>query len=189
MTAPAGFAPRSFLRSEPRSTPSAGCVGDFAAAWTEGADVHVQPIINQLRGALTNQSALTAGDEAVEGAVQQLVSSLEPALRQAAFDLAQQAAEEVSAQLPDRSVDVLLVDGDPTLRIGEAPRGERADASAEDFDARITLRLPPTLKRLIEDSASTEGDSVNAWVVDALSKRAKRHDPHRGKRVTDAFDL
>ena len=58
----------------------------------------------------------------------------------------------------------------------------------EEFDARITLRLPPSLKRLIEDSASVDGDSVNAWVVDALSKRAKRSVPG-DKRVTQAFDL
>ncbi len=169
--------------------PNAGAAAVAGPAASGTADVHVQPVINELRAALTNQAALAAGDPAIESAIQQLVSSLEPSLRQAAFDLAQQAAEEVSAQLPDRSVDVVLVDGDPTLRIGEAPAGDRSEVSAEDFDARITLRLPPTLKRLIEDSASTDGDSVNAWVVDALSKRAKRHDPHRGKRVTDAFDL
>jgi uncharacterized protein (DUF1778 family) len=66
--------------------------------------------------------------------------------------------------------------------------GPDAHEPAEDFDARITLRLPPSLKQLIEDSAAIDGDSVNSWVVDALGKRAKRAD-RRGRRMTEAFDL
>ena len=51
-----------------------------------------------------------------------------------------------------------------------------------DADAREAL------KRLIEDSATLDGDSVNAWVVDALSRRAKRP-VEPGRRVTESFDL
>jgi uncharacterized protein (DUF1778 family) len=120
--------------------------------------------------------------------VAHLVGALEPAVRQAVLALAEQAAAQVGAQLTDRSVDVVLVDGDPTLRLSDAPQTASNTPYDEEFDARITLRLPPTLKRLIEDSASVDGDSVNAWVVDALSKRAKRPEA-RSKRVTDAFDL
>jgi predicted HicB family RNase H-like nuclease len=80
-----------------------------------------------------------------------------------------------------------MSNGDPELRVVDAPAAA-AEPSDEDFDARITLRLPPSLKRIIEDSATIDGESVNAWVVDALNKRAKRNDP-KGKRVTDAFDL
>jgi hypothetical protein len=150
--------------------------------------MHVEPIITELRVALVGHASLAAGDPAVEGAAAHLVGALEPAVRQAVLALAQQAAAEVGAQLPDRSVDVVLVDGDPTLRLSDAPSTADRAANDEEFDARITLRLPPSLKRLIEDSASVDGDSVNAWVVEALSKRAKRPDS-RGKRVTEAFDL
>jgi hypothetical protein len=150
--------------------------------------MHVEPIITELRVALVGHASLAAGDPAVEGAAAHLVGALEPAVRQAVLALAQQAAAEVGAQLPDRSVDVVLVDGDPTLRLSDAPSTADQPANDEEFDARITLRLPPSLKRLIEDSASVDGDSVNAWVVEALSKRAKRPDS-RGKRVTEAFDL
>ena len=151
--------------------------------------MHVEPIITELRVALVGHAALAAGDPAVEGAAAHLVGALEPAVRQAILALAEQAAAEVAAQLPDRTVDVLLSDGDPSLRVSEAPASAGASApSGEEFDARITLRLPPSLKRLIEDSASIDGDSVNAWVVDALSRRAKRSTPG-DKRVTQAFDL
>ena len=67
---------------------------------------------------------MAGGDVAVEEALDHLVAALGPAIRQAAMDLAEQAAVEVRAQLPDRSVDLVLADGDPSLRIAET-----ADAS------------------------------------------------------------
>lgn len=150
-------------------------------------DVHVQPVITKLRSTLVNQGVLAGGDPTVDAAIAALVDALEPAMQMAALELAQQAATELGAQLPDRMVDVVVVDGDPTLRVGDAPGAPQSEP-AEDLDARITLRLPPSLKRLIEDSATIDGDSVNSWVVDALSKRAKRPASH-GRRVTESFDL
>ena len=150
--------------------------------------MQIEPVINEVREALLGQAALASGDPAVEAAIGHLAAALEPALRHAVLGLAQQAAAEIGAQLADRRVDVVLLDGDPTLRIADAPRRPAAAEPAEDLDARITLRLPPSLKRLVEDAATIDGDSVNAWVVDALSRRARR--PHgRGQRVTEAFDL
>jgi hypothetical protein len=148
--------------------------------------MHLQPIITSVRATLAGHANLAGDDAAVEAAVQQLVDALDPALRLAAMELAQQAAVEVSAQLSDRTVEVLISNGDPELRVVEV-RASTATAD-EEFDARITLRLPPSLKRVIEDSATIDGESVNAWVVDALSRRAKRNEP-KGRRVTDAFDL
>lgn len=150
--------------------------------------MQVQPVLNGLRAALESQRSLVGGDAAIDDAVGWLTEALAPALRIAALDLAQQAAVEVAAQLDDRDIDVVVVDGDPTLRVTEAAPSTRSEASSEEFDARITLRLPPSLKHLIEDAASTDGGSVNGWVVDALSKRAARPDG-RGRRVTEGFDL
>jgi hypothetical protein len=149
--------------------------------------MHLQPIITNVAATLAGHANLAGDDSAVEAAVQQLIEALDPALRLAALDLAQQAATEVGAQLSDRTVEVVISNGDPELRVVEV-RGDRSTPTDEEFDARITLRLPPTLKRVIEDSATFDGESVNAWVVDALSKRAKRNDP-KGTRVTESFDL
>ena len=149
--------------------------------------MHVQPVLNGLRAALANQGALAGGDPAVDAAVAALIDALAPALHMAALELAQQAAAELDAQLSDRTVEVVVADGDPALRVTELATGA-AEAATEEFDARITLRLPPSLKTLIETSATVDGDSVNAWVVDALSKRAKRGSG-RGRQMTDSFDL
>lgn len=150
--------------------------------------MHVAPVINGLRAALASHLTVASGDPSVEAAGEHLAAALEPAIRQAAIDLAQQAAAEIAAQLPDRTVDVLLVDGEPSLRVSDAPRSAADSPIGEEFDARITLRLPPSLKRVIEDAATIDGDSVNAWVVDALSRRAKRNEG-RNNRVTEGFDL
>lgn len=148
----------------------------------------LQPIITSLQAALTDHAGLTAADPAMEAAVAQLVGALGPALRLAALEIAEQAAGEVRAQLPEHSVDVVLSDGDPALRIHDAPSSGSARPNAEDLGARITLRLPPSLKELIEDAAQNTGDSVNAWVVDALGKRARTR---RGgdKQYNESFDL
>ena len=150
--------------------------------------MHVQPIVNVVQAALASQGSLAGGDVAVEEAIDHLVSALAPAIRQAAMDLAEQAACEVRAQLPDRTVDLVLADGDPSLRIAEAAVSAESSA-AEELDARITLRVPPSLKSLIEDAAETAGASVNSWVLDALSRRARKPQQAQGVRMTHSFDL
>ncbi len=150
--------------------------------------MQVQPIVNAVQAALASQGSLAAGDVAVEEAIDHLVSALAPAIRQAAMDLAEQAACEVRAQLPDRTVDLVLADGDPALRIAEATVSAES-SSSEELDARITLRVPPSLKSLIEDAAETAGASVNSWVLDALSRRARKPQQGQGFRMTHSFDL
>jgi hypothetical protein len=150
--------------------------------------MQVQPIINAVQAALTDQGSLAGGDVAVEEAIDHLVTALAPAIRQAAMDLAEQAACEVRAQLPDRTVDLILSDGDPALRIAEA--AVNADStSSEELGARITLRVSPSLKTLIESAAETAGASVNSWVLDALSRRARKPQHGQGYRTTHSFDL
>jgi hypothetical protein len=144
-------------------------------------------VINSVQAAIVNQSAVGSADPVIEAAVAQLVEALGPALRIAALELAEQAAAEVGAQLPEHTVDVVLSDGDPMLRIADSGTAEPRLGS-EDLDARLTLRLPPSLKALIEDAAGNVGESVNGWVVDALRKRAKGKERGRGQ-FNQGFDL
>ena len=150
--------------------------------------MQIRPIINSVQSTLVNQATVAVNDPAVEEAVGQLVEALGPALQMAAMEIAEQAAAEVRAQLADHTVDVVLTDGDPTLRIGDSPGVTEGRLSNEDLDARITLRLTPTLKQLVEEAAQSAGDSVNAWVVDALGRRAGR-ERGRGKHFNQSFDL
>jgi copper oxidase (laccase) domain-containing protein len=148
--------------------------------------VQIRPVINAVETTLVSQATVAGSDPAVETAINQLVAALGPALHVAAMEIAEQAAAEVRAQLAEHTVDVVLCDGDPALRIGEPPRLAEP-RQAEEFDARITLRLTPRLKQMIEDAAQTSGDSVNSWVVDALGKQARQRG--RGKHFNESFDL
>jgi hypothetical protein len=45
--------------------------------------------------------------------------------------------------------------------------------------SRINLRMPDQLKGRVETAASTEGLSVNAWLVRAAAGALQRHQPPR----------
>ncbi len=135
-----------------------------------------------IEGAVARQAALTGGDPAIESVVEVLLDVLEPTLREVALDLAQQAAAEVASQLPDYEVDVVVEDGEPTLRVRQAA----TDLGDVDYAARLTLRLPDMVKERIEEAAGSAGDSVNAWVVKALSSKVRQR---RGRRFQGTVQL
>lgn len=149
--------------------------------------MQIEPLMTKIEAAVSTQLAVAGADPAIEAAASQLMSALRPALGQAALELAEQAAAEVSSQLSDRSVEVILSDGDPTLRVVESGTAEEPGPD-EEFDARITLRLPPSLKGLVEEAAGSSGDSVNAWVVRTLASKAGRRG-RTGRRVTGRYEL
>jgi hypothetical protein len=136
--------------------------------------------------ARTEAQLRLSGDPAVEAAGAAILEALRPALNEAALAIARQAAEEVAAQLPDRSVDVVIEGDDPMVRIGK-PSGEPI-VEADELDARITLRLPRALKDLIESVADVEGDSVNSYIVKSLNTNAAAARPS-SSRVRGSYDL
>lgn len=150
--------------------------------------MRLEPVLTALEAGLASQLRLAGDDAQVETAGEHLLDALGPALRSAAIDLAQQAAAEIDAQLPEHSVGVMLSGEDIELRVDEAPAPTSATEPDEELDARITLRLPPTLKSTIERFATVDGESVNSWVVDTLSKRTNRPGS-AGRTITEDFDL
>ncbi len=144
--------------------------------------MHLEHAIDQLEIAVARQ--LRLADPAIAEHSEALVEALLPAVREALLGLAQQAAEEVAAQLEGYAVDLRFRDQDhPQLVITE-PAVE-APSSTDPLEARITLRLPESLKTTIESAAAAAGESINGWVVDALTSRAKT--PIRGRTVTTTF--
>jgi len=143
-------------------------------------------VLHNLESSLQNQLALVT-DPAIEAGGRAVLSSLHPALKEAALELVNQAADEVRAQLPGYRVEVMLSDGEPSLRITS---DDMSGAAVEgDFDARITLRLPDSIKNVIEHAASDSGDSVNAWVLKTLAGRASSGSKSSRRRVSETFDV
>ncbi len=129
--------------------------------------------ITKFEAQVKSQTALAGGDAAVETASRALMASLGPAARQLAWDLAEQAAIEVDAQLPYNKVEVTLREGEPVLNVREG-EGESPRAPGGEYEARITLRLPTDLKNTIEQAAKTAGDSVNSYLVKDIARMTSR---------------
>ena len=142
-------------------------------------------IITELESALTTQLQFAGADPAVETAGRALIASLAPAVRTATMTLAEQAAEEVRAQLPDYSVDLVLSEGEPSLVV-RSPETGPLPFSGEDLAARLTVRLPSVLKNELEQAAGDSGDSVNAYIIKTLASRAGQRKARR--RITETFD-
>lgn len=132
----------------------------------------IDSVVAEFKTMLYGQLRLAGDDPSVEAAGEAILAALEPALKQAASTLAEQAAAEVGSQLPDHKVDVVLASGQPTLVIRST--GDVVTVNTDDLGARITVRLPEELKDELEVAASDLGDSVNTFVVRALAGKAKR---------------
>ena len=84
--------------------------------------------------------------------------------------LLSEAALEVSSQLPSGHVELRLAGAEPSLVYvadETAPQPSGEDAA---LTARITLRLPDSLKTSLETAAANEGVSLNTWIVKALAR-------------------
>lgn len=143
--------------------------------------------ISGLENAVEAQLRVAGSETAEIGS--QLLNALRPAIRQTLLDVVTMAATEVSSQLPGSRVEVRLVEGDPELIVAEdASSVPPPPPPADEDEARITLRLPGYLKELIAEAAAGSGDSLNAFVVEAL--RSKAHGSGRpGSRHRTTIEL
>jgi hypothetical protein len=122
------------------------------------------------------------GDEQTAAAADRLIQAVRGSAGLRFLDALGEAVLELNGQLPSGHVEVRLAGQDPALVfIGEE---EPVQPAAEDgLTARITLRLPETLKAVIEVAASREGISVNSWLVRALSRSAAGPVQRSGNRL------
>src|SRR5436305_13083886 len=108
------------------------------------------------------------GDEQTRAVADRVLQAIRGSAGLRLLDALGEAALELNAQLPAGHVEVRLVGQDPALAsVGEedAP----PEPAAEDgLTARITLRLPESLKASIELAANRAGVPVHSCVVTAL---------------------
>jgi hypothetical protein len=127
------------------------------------------------------QRVASLGDEKTAHAAELLAMALESSLARHVQDMLAEAALELNAQLTDGHVEIRIAGRDPELVLvredGTAP--EPVD---EAFSARITLRLPESLKQRVESAAAREGASVNTWLVQALQRAVESRRPSTTSR-------
>ena len=128
-------------------------------------------VMAEIEESLSAQLRLAGDDPQVVEAGEAIMAGLEPAIDRAVMHLAEQAAIEVDAQLPNQRVGVELREGAPVLVVhgGE----DTVRINTDDLEARITLRLSEKLKGVLEDAAGEAGESVNTFVVKTLTGKAK----------------
>ncbi|MEV4053780.1 hypothetical protein AB0J55_21525 [Amycolatopsis sp. NPDC049688] len=132
------------------------------------------PFVDSLRREFA-VAAEAAGEDAVALAGR-LASPLASAIRLTLLDALSAAADEITRDLAPGSVEVRLrrreaefavsVPTAPEPAPAEAPPPPEADDGAV---SRINLRLPDQLKQRVEEAASRERLSINAWLVRAAS--------------------
>ena len=110
------------------------------------------------------------GDERSQQIAGRLGEALASNLRLKLFDLLSQAAVELSSKLPSGHIEVRLAGQEPELVFVDSGGGESASPVGEELSARISLRLPESLKGAVEKAAAREGISTNAWLVRAIAR-------------------
>jgi len=147
--------------------------------------MQVAPHVEALKADLAAIAAL--GDENAAAAAKSLSQALTASFGLRLLDVLQEAALEISEQVPSGHVEVRLAGQQPLLVYVEDEPAQPTGAPPPDegMAARITLRLAESLKAAVEEAAGREGLSVNAWLVRALARAvAGGSAPRVGSRLT-----
>ena len=145
--------------------------------------------------------AADAGGEDARALAERLTAPLESAVRLMLLDALSTAADEITRELAPGSVELRLRAGEPEFVVTPAPGDETVapvpDARApappeadEGATARINLRLPEQLKAGVEQAASSERLSVNAWLVRVVAGALApddRRPRERGGRIGQGY--
>jgi len=130
------------------------------------------------------QGIAELGDERSAQIAARLGEVLGSNLRLKMLDLFSQVAVELSSKLPSGHVEVRLAGQEPELVFVDAPGGD-AGMVGEELSARISLRLPESLKAAVEKAADREGVSTNAWLIRAIARATESRPVHvTGKRLS-----
>ncbi len=151
----------------------------------------LSPYIESVRVGVANASSLA--DEQTQHVAERLGTAIQSSTRLALIQVLSDAAGSISAEMAPSSVELRMVgqdpefvvsiqtaEAEPTLLLPDAePEPEATGESPNEPDdepvARITLRLPQSVKERVDEMASSDGISTNAWliraVMDALADR------------------
>lgn len=117
--------------------------------------------------------ATALADDQTRTIAERLTTVLEPALRLAMVQLLSESAAQLTSQLGGPVVTVRMEGRDPAWSIQSPVRVEPAAepetvVDGDDSLTRLTVRVPDPIKKRAEAMAQAEGQSLNAWIVQAL---------------------
>src|ERR1700704_6241793 len=123
--------------------------------------MQIDGYVQALRDDLVRVAAV--GDESTARAAELLAVALESSLGRRLQEALGEAALELSSQLDSGRVEARIAGGDPELVLGRED-GAAAEPADEAFTARITLRLPESLKARLPAAAAPAGGCPHTWV-------------------------
>lgn len=154
----------------------------------------LSPYLETVRHGVTNAAAL--GDDSTRLVAERLGGAVEASARLALISALSDAAAQISAEIapssvelrisgvdPDLVVAVAAPTAEPTLLLPTSDEPSREPTDAEELPvtdedepvARISLRLPASVKARVDEQADADKISTNAWllraVMDALGQR------------------
>jgi HicB-like protein involved in pilus formation len=158
----------------------------MAPTWCHYGAMDLTPHVENLRRELA--VAAEAGGQEARALAERLTAPLESAVRLTLLEALSAAADEITRELAPGSVELRLRGGEPGFVATPAPTDEPLEPAADvppapdaedGATARINLRLPEQLKAGIEQAASRERLSVNAWVVRVTAAAVVHEDRDR----------
>ena len=155
----------------------------------------LNPYIETVRTGVVNAASLA--DDHTRHVAERLGGAIDSSTRLALIQALSDAAGTISAELAPSSVELRMVGQDPQFAVTvhqsesapaylmpETEPGPTDEPTVDGEDepaARITLRLPQSVKNKIDELAAADGISTNAWLVgivtDALAHRGSSHWP------------
>lgn len=141
--------------------------------------MQIDGYVQALREDLARIAAV--GDESTARAAELLSVALESAVGRRLLEALSEATLELNNQLDEGRVEIRFAGTDPELvYIPDEESAPAADQADEAFTARITLRLPESLKTKLDTAASLHGMSVNTWLVQVLQRHLEQRTPSGG---------
>lgn len=130
------------------------------------------PYVERLRSDLTHAAA--SGGDQIRDAAERLTLALDPAVRLTLMEVLSEASAEITSAMRTGSVETRLAGRDVDFVVDHgAPAPEPAEPVTEDSVdegdlARITLRIPESIKARAEEIAAKSNNSLNTWIVSVL---------------------
>lgn len=148
--------------------------------------MNLDPYLASVLADLDRATALA--DEPTRQVAARVATAVEPALRLALVHALSDAAATITSELTDAAVVVRMEGRDPVLSVHRteivppAPPAPPVPvvptppepADAEDGEtARVTVRLPQSLKARLDRLADDADQSLNTWIVQVLRRAAR----------------
>jgi hypothetical protein len=154
--------------------------------------MNLDPYLAAVAADLDRVAALA--DEQTRQVVARVATAVEPALRLALMQALSDAAATITSELTDAAVVVRMEGRDPVLTVHRteaappaplAPPAPEPPLDPDDGEtARVTVRLPQSLKNHLDRLAEEAELSLNSWVVQTLRRATSTAPTGAGTAIT-----